>query len=53
MVHDAEIAYHTIVSPYSGERLNLHYAISVRLDNAAVKAQRRAGEAEEPLRPAA
>ena len=25
--HDADIAYHTIVPPYSGERLNLHEAI--------------------------
>jgi hypothetical protein len=34
VTHDAAIADHTIVPPYSGERLNLHYAISVCLDNA-------------------
>jgi hypothetical protein len=38
--HDARIADHTIVPPYSGERLNLHYAISVCLDNAEVAARR-------------
>jgi hypothetical protein len=38
--HDAEIAYHTIVPPYSGERLNLHYAISVCLDNAEAARRR-------------
>jgi hypothetical protein len=51
--HDADIAYHTIIPPWSGERLNLHYAISVCLDNAEIKAQRRAREQEEQLRPAA
>jgi hypothetical protein len=39
--HDAEIADHTIVPPYSGERLNLHYAISVCLDNAENAARHR------------
>jgi Domain of unknown function (DUF222)/HNH endonuclease len=39
--HDAEITYHTIVPPYSGERLNLHYAISVCLDNAENAARQR------------
>jgi hypothetical protein len=39
--HDAAIAYHTIVPPYSGERLNLHYAISVCLANAENAACRR------------
>jgi 5-methylcytosine-specific restriction endonuclease McrA len=43
--HDATIAYHSIVPPCSGERLNLHYAISVCLANAEIKASR--------LRPAA
>ena len=51
--HDAAIACHTIIPPYSGERLNLHYAISVCLDNAEVARRRRAKEAEEHLRPAA
>jgi 5-methylcytosine-specific restriction endonuclease McrA len=51
--HDAGIAYHTIVPPWSGERLNLHYAISVCLDNAQVKAKRRAEAGGQPLRPAA
>jgi hypothetical protein len=51
--HDADIAYHTIVPPWSGERLNLHYAIGVCLDNAQVAARRRAEAAEEQLRPAA
>jgi hypothetical protein len=39
--HDAENAHHTIVPPYSGERLNLHYAISVCLDNAENAARQR------------
>ena len=38
--HNAEVAYHTIIPPYSGERLNLQYAISVCLDNAEVAARR-------------
>jgi hypothetical protein len=50
--HEADIAYHTIVPPWSGERLNLHYAISTCLANAEIKAQRRAA-AEQRLRPAA
>jgi 5-methylcytosine-specific restriction endonuclease McrA len=50
--HDAAIAYHTIVPPYSGERLNLHYAISVCLDNAEA-ARRRARMTGERLRPVA
>jgi hypothetical protein len=39
--HTAAIAYHTVVPPHSGERLNLHYAISVCLDNAENAARRR------------
>jgi 5-methylcytosine-specific restriction endonuclease McrA len=38
--HDAAITYHTIIPPYSGERLNLHYAISVCLDNAQAAPRR-------------
>jgi hypothetical protein len=39
--HPAAIAYHTIVPPHSGERLNLHYAINVCLSNAENAARRR------------
>ncbi|HEX3965294.1 MAG TPA: hypothetical protein VHZ03_53055 [Trebonia sp.] len=39
--HDADITYHTIVPPHSGERLNLHDAIWICLANADIKAQRR------------
>jgi 5-methylcytosine-specific restriction endonuclease McrA len=39
--HDADITYHTIVPPHSGERLNLHDAIWICLANADLKAQRR------------
>jgi hypothetical protein len=46
--HDADVSYHTIVPPYSGERLNLHDAIFICFANAKVQADRRAR-----LRPAA
>ena len=36
--HDADITYHTIIPPHSGERLNLH-AIWICLHNAEIKAQ--------------
>jgi hypothetical protein len=39
--HDAAIAYHTIVPPYSGERLNLHDAIFICFANAENAARRR------------
>ena len=39
--HDADITYHTIVPPHSGERLNLHEAIWICFHNAAIKAERR------------
>ncbi|HEY6792652.1 MAG TPA: DUF222 domain-containing protein, partial [Trebonia sp.] len=39
--HDADISYHTIVPPHSGERLNLHDAIWICLANAELKAERR------------
>jgi hypothetical protein len=39
--HDADIAYHTIVPPNSGERLDLHEAIWICLQNAEIKARRR------------
>jgi hypothetical protein len=39
--HEAKIADHTIIPPYSGERLNLHYAISVCLANAENAGRRR------------
>src|SRR5215469_11390898 len=39
--HDAAIAYHTIVPPYSGERLNLNDAIWICFANAKVQAARR------------
>ncbi len=38
--HDADVAYHTIVPPYSGERLSLHEAIWICLSNAEIKAER-------------
>jgi hypothetical protein len=38
--HPAAISYHTIIAPHSGERLNLHYAISVCLDNAGIARRR-------------
>jgi Domain of unknown function (DUF222)/HNH endonuclease len=34
--HDAEIEYHTIVPPHSGERLNLHEAIWIAFANASL-----------------
>jgi 5-methylcytosine-specific restriction endonuclease McrA len=45
--HDAEIAYHTIVPPYSGERLDLHHAIWICFHNAKVQAERREREQRE------
>jgi hypothetical protein len=36
--HDAAIAWHTIVPPHSGERLDLHEAIRVAFHNAEVNA---------------
>jgi 5-methylcytosine-specific restriction endonuclease McrA len=39
--HDASIAYHTIIPPHSGERLNLHEAIWTCLHNAELNAERR------------
>ncbi|MCW2933186.1 MAG: hypothetical protein JWM19_4148, partial [Actinomycetia bacterium] len=39
--HDADIAYHTIVPPYSGERLDLHEAIWVCFVQAETRAARR------------
>jgi hypothetical protein len=39
--HDADIAFHTIVPPHSGERLNLHDAIWICLHNAEIRARRR------------
>ena len=46
--HDATIAYHTIVPPYSGERLNLHDAIYICFANAKNKADRAAGHQQVP-----
>jgi 5-methylcytosine-specific restriction endonuclease McrA len=49
--HDATIAYHTIVPPCSGERLNLHDAIYICFANAknkADKADRAAGHQQVP-----
>jgi hypothetical protein len=46
--HGAAIAYHTIVPPYSGERLNLHDAVFICLANAKNRAERRARSAELP-----
>ena len=40
--HDADVGCHTIVPPYSGERLNLHDAIFICFANAKVQADRRA-----------
>jgi 5-methylcytosine-specific restriction endonuclease McrA len=39
--HDADITYHTIVPPHSGERLNLHEAIWVCFVQAEASAARR------------
>jgi hypothetical protein len=39
------IAYHTIVPPHSGERLDLHEAIRVAFHNAEVNALRRQRQA--------
>ena len=39
--HDADISYHTIVPPHSGERLDLHEAIWICFANAEIQAQRR------------
>ena len=39
--HEADIACHTIVPPYSGERLNLHDAIFICLANAENAERRR------------
>ena len=39
--HGADIAFHTIVPPHSGERLNLHDAIWICLHNAEIRARRR------------
>jgi hypothetical protein len=38
--HDAPIAYHTIVPPHSGERLDLHEAIWACLNSGAARARR-------------
>jgi hypothetical protein len=46
--HNAAIAYHTIVPPYSGERLNLHDAIFICFANAKNKADRAAGRLPVP-----
>jgi hypothetical protein len=43
--HDAAITYHTIVPPYSGERLNLHDAIFICFANAKNAEQNRQPEA--------
>ena len=51
--HGAVIAYHTIVPPYSGERLNLHDAIFICLANAKNRAERRAGPGSAELPKAA
>jgi hypothetical protein len=45
--HDAEVSYHTIVPPYSGERLNLHEAIWICFTNAKHQAGRRERERRE------
>jgi hypothetical protein len=45
--HDAEIAYHTIIPPYSGERLDLHQAIWICFANAKNQAERREREQRE------
>jgi 5-methylcytosine-specific restriction endonuclease McrA len=39
--HDADITYHTIIPPHSGERLNLHEAIWVSFVQAEASAARR------------
>ena len=39
--HGAQIAYHTIVPPHSGERLDLHAAIWICFHNAKVRAAQR------------
>jgi 5-methylcytosine-specific restriction endonuclease McrA len=39
--HDADITYHTIIPPHSGERLDLHYAIWVCFAQAEARAAHR------------
>jgi hypothetical protein len=39
--HDADITYHTIIPPHSGERLDLQEATWICLHNAQIKAQHR------------
>jgi hypothetical protein len=42
--HDANLDWHTIIPPHSGERLNLHEAIWICFHNTKVQAQRRERE---------
>lgn len=45
--HDADLDWHTIIPPHSGERLDLHEAIWICFHNTKVQAQRRAEEQRE------
>jgi len=42
--HDADLEWHTIIPPHSGERLDLHAAIWICFHNIKVQAQRREQE---------
>lgn len=48
--HDAELEWHTIIPPHSGDRLDLHEAIWVCLNNLRVQARRREQEKEQRQR---
>jgi hypothetical protein len=45
--HDADLDWHTIIPPHSGERLDLQMAIWICFHNTKVQAQRRAEEQRE------